>query len=69
MHKYSAKLIDLCLKYRIGKIVMENITDVKDEAGKDKYLLRNWSYFGLNEKINYKAGKYNMEVVTSKEEK
>ncbi|MEK6883905.1 MAG: hypothetical protein AABY22_30020, partial [Nanoarchaeota archaeon] len=66
IHKYSAQLINYCLKYKIGKIVLENIDDVKSNTKDNPYLLRNWSYFGLNEKITYKSNKYNIEVVSGK---
>jgi IS605 OrfB family transposase len=63
IHKYSAELIKLCIKHRIGNIVLVNIKEVKKETKKEEFLLRNWSYYGLSEKIKYKANKYNIEVV------
>lgn len=62
IHKYSAELINLCIKYKVGKIVLENMTEVKEATKDNEFLLRNWSYFGLKEKISYKSNKYNIEV-------
>ncbi len=66
IHKYSAKLVDLCIKYKAGKILLANIENVKEETKENEFLLRNWSYFGLNEKIKYKAGKYNIVLEAGK---
>lgn len=65
IHKYSAELVNLCIKYKIGKIVLENMKDVILETKEEgsEFLLRNWSYFGLREKISYKSNKYNIELV------
>ncbi len=62
IHKYSAELIHLCIKYKIGKIVLDNTKDVLEDTKENPFLLRNWSYFGLQEKINYKSNKYNIVV-------
>lgn len=62
MHKYSAKLIELCIKEKCGVINLVNVQAVKSETKEEDFLLRNWSYFGLIEKIKYKANKYNIEV-------
>jgi transposase len=48
----------------IGKIYLDNIQQAKQEE--DLSLIRNWSYFGLNQMIAYKATMNNIEVVTKK---
>lgn len=60
IHKYSAELINLCIKYKIGTIVLENMKDVEEKTKEEnnEFLLRNWSYFGLREKISYKSNKF-----------
>lgn len=64
IHQYTYKLINLCLKFKVGKLVLKNQTIKEDEAKKDvEYLLRNWSYYSLKEKIMYKAAKVGIEVV------
>jgi IS605 OrfB family transposase len=63
IHKYSARLIDLCVKEKAGIIQLNNISEVKESTKEDELLLRNWSYFGLIEKIKYKSNRFNIEVV------
>ncbi len=72
IHSYSAKLIALCINNKCGVINLVNTNEPKSNNSqsddKEKFLLRNWSYFGLIEKIKYKANKYNIEVIESVEE-
>lgn len=63
IHKYSKKLIDLCLKNKSGVIRLVNIPEVKEKTQENEFLLRNWSYFGLRDKIKYKASKFNIKVI------
>lgn len=60
IHKYSAELINLCIKYKIGTLVLDNMKEVieKTKEENNEFLLRNWSYFGLREKISYKSNKF-----------
>lgn len=60
LHTYSKKLVEMAVKHGCGKIVLMNQTHreekaKEDNARGDNFVLRNWSYFGLKEKINYKA--------------
>lgn len=56
IHSYTRKLIDICIEKQCGKIILVNQKEKEKEAQKDiKFLLRNWSYYGMKEKINYKA--------------
>lgn len=60
LHTYSKMLIDLAVKHGCGCIVLMRETHREDEAKKenqegDPLVLRNWSYYGLKEKIAYKA--------------
>jgi|LakMenEpi03Aug12_release.lakeMendotaPanAssembly.Ray.scaffolds.fasta_scaffold224963_1 hypothetical protein len=64
MHLYSRLLINHCVNNGIGKIYLDNIQQAKQEE--DLSLIRNWSYFGLNQMIAYKATMNNIEVVTKK---
>jgi IS605 OrfB family transposase len=63
VHTYSRELIDIALKNGCGKIILEKQSDKEEEAKKDKNVLRNWSYYGLKEKIKYKAKYYGIDVV------
>lgn len=62
VHKYSAELIKLCLRFKCGKLRL--YTDIlPEEIKKEEFLLRNWNYYGLTEKIKYKCAKYGIELV------
>lgn len=57
-HMISKKVIDFALKHNAKYINLEYLT--KDNI-KDK-VLRNWSYYKLQQYITYKASKYGIEV-------
>lgn len=63
MHQYSYQLIKLALNKKAKTIVLANVPEVKEEAQEDPFLLRNWGYYGLIEKIKYKANKWGIDVV------
>lgn len=60
LHTYSKMLVDLAVKHGCGKIVLlrqnqrENKTKENNKNG-EPFVLRNWSYFSLKEKIAYKC--------------
>ena len=61
LHVYSRRLIDLCVKHHAATLLLVD-QELKEELAKaDGFLLRNWSYYGLKEKIAYKA---NMAGIT-----
>ena len=60
LHTYSRALVDLAVKHECEEIHLLNQTHREDKAKEDNedgkpFVLRNWSYFGLKEKIGYKA--------------
>ncbi|TYR35982.1 hypothetical protein FXV77_11105 [Sphingobacterium phlebotomi] len=55
LHLYSRRLIDICVKSQAGTLLLVNQTNKEEVAKDDEFLLRNWSYYGLVEKIKYKA--------------
>ena len=57
-HKYSRALIDYAVKNGCGTIQMEDLTGIN----KKKKFLRNWSYYDLQQKIEYKAKEVGIEV-------
>lgn len=63
LHVYSRRLIDLCVKHRAGNLLLVSQQDKEQAAKEDEFLLRNWSYHGLKEKIFYKAAKAGIEVI------
>ncbi len=70
LHTYSRQLIDYCLTNDIGRIVLANYETASDENKKtDKTLIRNWSYYGLSQKIIYKATMNNIKVIIPKNNK
>lgn len=55
LHVYSRKLIDICLKHKASTLLLVNQQEKEAAAQSDEFLLRNWSYYQLKEKIAYKA--------------
>lgn len=58
-HQVSKRVIDFALKHNAGLIRIEDLSGFKDTDG---FILRNWSYHELQTMIEYKAGKYNIEI-------
>lgn len=59
-HKYSKALIDYAVKNGCGVIQMEDLTGVTEKANR---FLKNWSYFDLQTKIEYKAKEQGIKVI------
>lgn len=55
LHLYSRQLIDICIRHQAGTLILVNQTHKNAVAQEDVFLLRNWGYHGLIEKIRYKA--------------
>ena len=67
LHTYSRMLVDMAIKHECSEIVLKKQKDRADEAKDnnkdgDNFVLRNWSYYGLTEKIKYKAKMYGIEI-------
>ena len=67
LHTYSRMLVDLAIKYKCSTIVLmkqrEREEEAKeDNAKSDNFVLRNWTYFGLKTKIEYKAKMYGINI-------
>jgi len=63
LHQYSARLIRFCLEEGAGVLVLRHQSEQEAEAREDAFLLRNWGYYGLKDKISYKAAKYGITVI------
>lgn len=63
LHVYSRRLIDLCVKHQAATLLLVNQEQKEDIAKEDTFLLRNWSYCGLKEKIAYKAEKAGIALI------
>lgn len=59
-HKVSKYIVEFALKNECGVIQMENLAGFKGEGCN---LLENWSYYDLQNKIQYKAKEYGIETV------
>lgn len=73
LHTYSRMLVDLAVAHRCGVIVLMNQKKREDKAKEDNqngepFVLRNWSYYGLKEKIGYKCKLSGIRLVQDKEE-
>ncbi|MGG0939209.1 transposase [Brevibacillus centrosporus] len=51
-HKYSRYVVAMAVKHQCGKIQMEDLTGITDRKNT---FLKNWSYYDLQQKIEYKA--------------
>jgi len=60
-HQVSKKIVDFALKYKAKYI---NVEDLSGFGNRDtnQWVLRNWSYYELQQYITYKAQKYGIEV-------
>ncbi len=61
-HRYSKALIDYAVKNRFGTIQMEDLTGIKENTGFPK-ILRHWTYYDLQNKIETKAAEHGIKVV------
>lgn len=67
LHLYSKLLVDEAVKRKCGIILLVNQKEREDKAKEDNmkgdpFVLRNWSYYGLKDKIIYKAKRYGIVV-------
>ncbi|WP_133639552.1 IS200/IS605 family element transposase accessory protein TnpB [Sphingobacterium paludis] len=63
LHSYSRKLIDICMEAGAGTLLLVNQATREEFAKEDRFVLRNWSYYGLIQKIKYKADRVGIEVI------
>jgi hypothetical protein len=71
LHTYSKMLVDLAVKHGCGKLVLMKQTHREDEAKEenqngDPFVLRNWTYFGLKEKVSYKCKMFGIKLEEEK---
>ena len=71
LHTYSRMLVDLAVKHKCGRLVLMNQTHREDKAKDDNqngepFVLRNWTYFGFKEKIEYKCKKVGIKLEVEK---
>jgi IS605 OrfB family transposase len=63
LHVYSRRLIDICIRHQAATLLLTNHAEAQEEKKEDHFLLRNWSYSNLKEKITYKARKAGIAVI------
>ena len=73
LHTYSKMLVDLAVKHGCGTIALLHQKPREDKAKEDNqngepFVLRNWSYYGLKEKISYKSKMVGIRLIQDKEE-
>lgn len=59
-HKISRYIINLALKYKVKTIQMEDLSGFSEYQNES--LLKNWSYYDLQNKIQYKANEVGIDV-------
>jgi hypothetical protein len=64
LHVYSRMLIDFCIKHGAATLLLLNQEEKEEIAKEDHYLLQNWSYYNLKEKIGYKAAMAGIQMIT-----
>lgn len=72
LHTYSKMLVELAVKHECGQIVLMRQKPREDKAKEENqngepFVLRNWSYYGLKEKIAYKCKMAGIKLVQDKE--
>lgn len=72
LHTYSRLLVDLCIKHKCGKLLLLNQIPREEQAKEDNqrgkpFVLRNWSYYGLKDKIAYKCKMAGIKLIIDKE--
>jgi transposase len=63
LHVYSRMLIDFCVKHQAATLLLVNQEEKEEIAKEDPFILQNWSYYSLKEKISYKAQRAGILVV------
>ena len=61
-HRYSKKLIEYAVKNKFGTIQMEDLAGIQKDTGFQK-ILRHWTYYDLQQKIEAKAKEQGIEVI------
>ena len=63
LHVYSRKLIDFCVKQQAGTLILLDQEAKIETAQQEAFVLRNWNYYELTQKIEYKAKKAGIELL------
>lgn len=61
-HYFAKQLVLTAVKYKAKKIVLVDQEQKEAEAKENPFLLRNWSYYSFNAKIEYKSALWGIDV-------
>ncbi len=64
IHTYTKMLIDYAIENNCGTINLINQPEKEKVARKNKFVLRNWGYYGFKKKLEYKASLYDIKINT-----
>ncbi|MHC1690015.1 MAG: hypothetical protein AB9833_04210 [Bacteroidales bacterium] len=62
LHTYAKILVEYAIKNSCKTINLVNQKQKEAEASNDRYLLRNWGYYGLKQKLCYKANIFGIQI-------
>ena len=62
-HRYSRQIVNWAVQNKCGVIQIEDLTGLASDDVERYTLLKNWSYYDLASKIEYKAREYGIKVV------
>ena len=62
-HQLSYELVKFCMDNKIGKIEFLDIIQTCEEANEFPFVIRNWSWGSLRDKLEYKCHKNNIELI------
>lgn len=73
LHIYSKELVKLAVDHECGSIKLLDQKRRENQAKKENthglpFVLRNWSYYGLKEKVKYKSQFFDIKFFSDKEE-
>lgn len=63
LHTYSRELVNAAIRFECSEIVLVSQNEKEEKAKNEDMILRNWSYYGLVQKIEYKAKLAGVKIV------
>ena len=63
LHVYSRRLIDICVQHQAATLILVAQEEKEEIARQDPFLLRNWGYASLKDKISRKANKVGITLI------
>ncbi|MDD4638147.1 MAG: aspartyl protease family protein [Bacteroidales bacterium] len=66
VHTYTKMVVDYAVKNRCKTIILMNQEEQEQYVKNEPFLLRNWNYFGIKHKLEYKAKLNGINIVIKK---